>query len=87
MATWSLSLDTHTGKQPEYVGCQAPPKPLKGSSFGIGKAPSSTGGALAVLAAKEGLCGRGDMSIASGTGPGEEEGIGGVILLSNRSLV
>ena len=53
----------------------------------MAKAPSSTGGALAVLAAKEGLCGSGDMSIASGTGPGEEEGIGGVTLLSDKSLV
>ena len=70
---------THTGKPLGWGGCFNSPKQ---SSLGKGKIPSLAGGALAVLAAKGGLCGNGDISIASGAGPGDEEGIGGVIVLS-----
>lgn len=73
---------THTGNNVGRGGCSELSERAKKDSFGTSKPPSSTGGALVVLIPNGGLCGRGDISIASCAGPGEDEGMGGVVVLS-----
>ena len=41
----------------------------------------------AVRAMNGALCGRGDMSMASFAGPGEDEGMGGVVVFSVHTLI
>ena len=73
---------THTGNIVGRVGCSELSGGAKKGSFGTSKPPSSMGGALVVLVANGGLCGSGEISIASCAGPGEDEGMGGVVVLS-----
>ena len=73
---------THTGMAVGRVGWSEPSEGAKKDSFRTSKRPSSTDGALVVLIANGGLCGSGDISIASCAGPGEDEGMGGVVVLS-----
>ena len=77
-----LHYTTHTGKAVGSKGCSGRLGGASDDSFGLANPPSPTGGALVVLVANGGLCGSGEISMASCTGPGDDEGIGGVVVRS-----
>lgn len=75
----SAQASTYAGKHAGRANC--PDKPDDPSSI-LGTASLPVGVAIAVRAVKGALCGKGDMSIESFAGPGEDEGIGGVNVFS-----
>lgn len=74
--TYSAPKGFEASNELERIGDE----PIAVSSTGV---PAGVGEAISICAEKYGcLCGRGDISILSFNGPGEEEGRGGVVAQS-----